>query len=488
MTILEYTATRTADEFHLDDSFVRLLFGPVGCGKSVANCLEIFRRALQQEKADDGIRYSRWAVCRNTYPELKSTTIRTWLDWFPERIFGKIKYDSPIMHVISIGDLHLEILFLPLGCDDDLSKLKSLELTGIYFNELQFFSEFLFEESLERVNRYPGKKLGCKITWTGAIADTNPPDAQHWIYKRFEIKSPEGQKIFKYEPAVIKVERLTENDNDSEHAYSLDGSLYIKNDNADYAMNQQAGSNYWLNLVKSHNDDTIKVSYMGHYGIVRKNRRVYPEYNDQIHCVENLSYHRATELGMGWDFGNTPAVVLCQLSVHGHFMILDELVCDGGGLDAFCKDIVLPHLNKNYPGWHNSFLSVGDPAGVAASPTDAKTCFQILNSNGIRTKAAKTNAIIARKEAVSFFLRKMIGGRPALMISPKAIIVRQGFNGDYFYRRVNVKHDERYKEEPDKNFASHPHDALQYIAMEYQALYERPVGVKREALTGTLIS
>ena len=486
MSLLDYTSTLTADDFHLDNSFVRLLFGPVGCGKSFANCMEIFRRALEQEPASDGIRYSRWAVCRNTYPELKSTTIRTWLDWFPEKIFGKIKYDSPITHVIRIGDVHLEVLFLPLGCDDDLSKLKSLELTGIYFNELQFFSEFLFEESLERVNRYPGKKLGCGITWTGAIADTNPPDSQHWIYKRFEVLSPEGQKIFKYLPAVLKVEKLKYDS--QEHAYSLDGTLYIKNEKADYAMNQQAGSHYWLNLVKSHNDDTIKVSYMGEYGLVRKNRRVYPEYNDQIHCVQNISYHKMTELGMGWDFGNTPAVVFCQLSVHGHFMILDELVCDGGGLDAFCQEIVIPHLNRNYAGWQKNFKSVGDPAGVAPSPTDAKTCFEILAKNGIRTRPAKTNAYTPRREAVSFFLRRMIGGRPALMISPKAIVVRQGFNGDYYYMRVNVKHDERYKEEPDKNFASHPHDALQYIAMEYQDIYERPLGVNKEGLTGTLIS
>lgn len=490
MATLDYTATQTADEFHLDDSFIRLLFGPVGCGKSVANCLEIFRRALQQEKAIDGIRYSRWAVCRNTYPELKSTTIRTWLDWFPEKIFGKIKYDSPITHVIRMGEINLEVLFLPLGCDDDLSKLKSLELTGIYFNELQFFSEFLFEESLERVNRYPGKKMGCGITWSGAIADTNPPDAQHWIYERFEEKSPEGQKIFKYDPAVLKVTQLP--GEEEEYAKSLDGSIYVRNKEADYTKNQQAGCNYWLNLVKSHNDDTIKVSYMGQYGILRNNRRVYPEYNDSIHCVENLNYQRLTELGMGWDFGNTPAVVFCQLSVHGHFIILDELVCEGGGLDAFCKETVIPYLNKNFAGWKNNYKSIGDPAGIAPSPTDAKTCFEILGKNGIRTFPARTNAPLPRREAVSFFLRKMAAGRPALMISPKAIVTRKGFNGKYYFKKIqvkNIKDDEmRYKEEPDKNFASHPHDALQYIAMEYQKICDSPSVKLDVSLKGNLIS
>lgn len=133
-------------------------------------------------------------------------------------------------------------------------------------------------------------------------------------------------------------------------------------------------------------------------------------------------------------------------------------------------------------------MSVGDPAGIAEGPTDAKTCFQILAKNGIRTSPAKTNAPIPRKEAVSFFLRRMSAGRPALMISPRAIIVRKGFNGDYYYTRVQVKHDERYKDVPDKNYASHPHDALQYIAMAYQDICERPKESFNGSLTGNLIS
>ena len=70
--------------FMKSDVFFRGLRGPVGSGKSVSCCVEIFRRALQQEKAPDGKRYSRWAVIRNTNPQLKTTTIKTWLDWFPE--------------------------------------------------------------------------------------------------------------------------------------------------------------------------------------------------------------------------------------------------------------------------------------------------------------------------------------------------------------------------------------------------------------------
>ena len=70
-------------DFMKNTTFFRGIRGPVGSGKSVACCVEVFRRALEQEKSPDGIRHSRWAIIRNTNPQLRTTTIKTWLDWFP---------------------------------------------------------------------------------------------------------------------------------------------------------------------------------------------------------------------------------------------------------------------------------------------------------------------------------------------------------------------------------------------------------------------
>lgn len=485
MTSVTYNATKTGSRFHRSDSFVRLQLGPVRCGKTVSNCMEIFRRAAQQEQASDGKRYSRWAVFRNTYPELRLTTIKTWLDWFPEQIYGKVRWIPPITHMVEFKDIRLEVIFVSLDRPEDISKLLSLELTGAYFNELQFIDEVIFDAALKRVCNYPPKKMNVAITWGGVIADTNPPYVDHWIYRRFEEKRPSNHQIFKYEPAVVRVPSDYSGPYKSD--ISIDGGRYIQNPEADYIKNIQA-KDYYLNSVLSSTEEDIKVYLQGEYGLVRKNKRVFPEYNDLIHCVKDLTYQPRTQLGMGWDFGNTPSIVITQLSVHGYFMVLDELCCEGGGLDEFCSEIVVPHLNRNYQGWEKNHLSVGDPAGIAKSPTDAKTCFQILAKHGIRTKAAKSNNLTARKDAVSYFLRKMSGGRPAFMIDPKAVILRKGFNGDYHYLRIKVANDERYKEEPDKNYASHPHDALQYIAMEYQSIYEVPKNVSLDSVCGTLIA
>ena len=40
--------------FMKDDSFFRGIRGPVGSGKSVGCCVEVFRRALEQKPNEDG--------------------------------------------------------------------------------------------------------------------------------------------------------------------------------------------------------------------------------------------------------------------------------------------------------------------------------------------------------------------------------------------------------------------------------------------------
>src|SRR3546814_8869250 len=50
-----------ARAFMTSDAFVRGIRGPYGSGKSVACCMEIFRRANGQRPGQDGVRHSRWA-------------------------------------------------------------------------------------------------------------------------------------------------------------------------------------------------------------------------------------------------------------------------------------------------------------------------------------------------------------------------------------------------------------------------------------------
>ena len=162
-----------------DDSFFRGIRGPVGSGKSVACCVEVFRRALSQKKNEKGIRKSRWAIIRNTNPQLRTTTIKTWLDWFPETTWGNFRWEVPYTHYIRKGEVDLEVIFLALDRPEDVKKLLSLELTGVWINEARELPKSIVDACTMRVGRFPSMREGGP-SWTGVICDTNAPEEDHW--------------------------------------------------------------------------------------------------------------------------------------------------------------------------------------------------------------------------------------------------------------------------------------------------------------------
>ena len=115
----------------------------------------------------------------------------------------------------------------------------------------------------------------------------------------------------------------------------------------------------------------------------------------------------------------------------------------------------------------------GDPAGNQKAQTDEKTCFQEVRNAGLQIRAPgdKSNSFPARRGAVAWFLSKLTGGQPAMLLDPCCSVLRKGFNGGYKYRRIQVTGEERYTEEPAKNKYSHPHDALQYACLGTRGRY-----------------
>jgi hypothetical protein len=473
-----YNATATAKEFHKDPSFVKILRGPVGTGKSVSSLISIWAYAKQQQPGYDGIRRTRWAVIRNTYPDLKTTTIKTWLTWFPEEYFGKIKWDSPIVHRIRLDDIDCEVFFMPLDEPDSIKKLMSLELTGVYINEAQFIERGVFEIAQQRVDRYPPAIYGAPITWTGVLMDTNPPSTRHWIYEIFEKSKPQGFKMFSYEPALIKVDQVP---NDGGHAISLDGTIYINNPNADYRWVQN-NPDYWLKLVWGYTDDQINVYLLGNYGYVKNGKPVYPEYNDKLHHTERvLKYNPQVELGLGFDFGLTPACAIVQLTPRGQFQVIDEVWSEDMGLRQFLEDMLIPHLSRHYPGWKDNYVSRHDPSGGSGVQTDKKTCEDILKEFGIKSVGAHTNDPTARRDAVKYFLGRMTDGEPGIMVSSKCEMIRAGFQGEFKYPRIMGGEGERYHEKPLKNIYSHIMEGCEYIAMNYARVTKKPENTGKKA-------
>ena len=172
-----------AKAFMKDESFVRGIRGPVGSGKSVTCCMEIMRRAVNQAPNSAGVRRTRWAVIRNTNPQLKTTTIKTWRDWFGDEV-GKFVWSPPYTHLVnfSLADktsVECEVIFLALDKQEDVKKLLSLELTGVWLNEARELPKSIVDACTMRCGRFPSMRDGGP-SWYGVIMDTNSPDETHW--------------------------------------------------------------------------------------------------------------------------------------------------------------------------------------------------------------------------------------------------------------------------------------------------------------------
>jgi len=447
-----YIPTNTGNIAHQSDDFVRVIMGPYGSGKSTWAVTEIIRRACGMPVWSSGRRRSRWGIVRNTSGELSTTTLATWLAWFDE--LGDIrKRQKPIMtyeHTFNDGHgiVELELLFIALDRPEDVRKIKSLELTGCYINELSEVPQAALAHMKGRVNRYPSKAFCHVPYWSGIIADTNPPEDDHWIYKDFELSKYDNHRLFKQPPGLLR------HDN-----------KWVRNPDADNA--DHLPDNYYEMLAEGQSQEFIKVFCLGEYGSVGFGKRVYSEFNPDFHAVESLNAIQGEKLIIGWDFGLTPACVVIQLSARGQLLILKEYVGDGMGIRTFADSIVIPSIAKDFP-YCKIGLSIGDPAGNARNEIiEEMSCIGELNSLGISTNSARTNDIDPRLGSVRYFLNKMVDGKPGLLLDRRNCpTLFKGFVKDYVYARIAVSGEERFKDKPNKNMSSHPMDALGYACLE----------------------
>jgi hypothetical protein len=470
LTSIEYVpAGPVAEAFHRSEAFVRGLMGPVGSSKSSACCLEMFTRACEQ-KAFQGVRRTRWAVIRATYPELKSTTIRTWQQWFPDTV-APMKWDAPISSMVRLPladgtRVELEVLFFPVETPAEIEKLSSLEITGAWINEARELPVDVLNKLTERVGRFPPVKEGGP-TWRGVIMDTNPPDDDGWWYGLAEDSDEElkGQ-MSEIEGKMRELGFLAPNQPLYEFFKQPGGLIEIDgklepNPKAENISNLDGGYAYYYRQAAGKRKNWIKAQVCGQYATVSSGKPVYEEYNDEIHC-KPIEPIRGLPILVGMDYGRTPAAALCQQKKNGQFRIFDEVVAKGMGVRVFARDWLKPYLAQHYKDFQ--IVIIGDPSGSDGRDTEESTCFSILHEEGLSAVPALTNESTARIEALADPMNKMIDGEPGFLISPRARMIRKGLNGGYCYDRVQVSGD-RYKDVPAKNQYSHPVEAAQYSAL-----------------------
>lgn len=469
-----------AKAFHSSEAFIRGLMGPIGSGKTVACIFEILRRAMQQEPDSDGIRRTRFAVIRNTMPDLRNTTIQSWVEWLPAD-YGKFTWSVPLKHRIKTKELDIEIIFLGLDNEDDVRKILGLELTGAWINEARFVPKNILDALTGRIGRFPKKENGKGgATWKGIIMDTNPPDTEHWWYKwatHSDLKMEEDtnriEKDLVRTGAFVPGQKLVE-------FFSQPSGLSPEAENL---KNLPLG--YYQTASVGKDEDYLKVYIHGEYGFVAEGRPVYPMFRHHLHVSPKpLAPVEGVPLLIGVDLGLTPAAVIGQRLVDGRWLILDELVTDDCGTIRFA-DLLAAHIARKYPD-HNVSAGWFDPAGTVRSQNDEKTPWDILKQH---TKwkwwPAPSNDFEVRREMVVNALNRLVDGNAGISLSPTCNVLIKGCVSGYHFKFVRSSNTAQVHEAPAKNRYSHVSEALQYLFLgggEHDVVFNRKKRDKRKVL------
>ena len=460
---LDFSQSPTVWRFLNDDSFVRGLLGPVGSGKSYASAAEIMLRAVKQAPSPlDNTRYTRFVIVRNSYPELRTTTIKTWNELFPENTWGPMRWSPPITHHIKlpprpgVPGIDCEVIFLALDQPKDVRKLLSLELTGAWVNEARELPKAVIDGLTHRVGRFP-TKAHAGPTWRGIWMDTNPMDDDHWWY-RVSVKEPiRGQyrwTFFKQPGGVID----TVEGEEGQTIFAA-GKHWMDNPAAENVNNLPVG--YYAQQLAGKNLDWIRCYAQGEYVYVQEGRPVWSEYDDST-MVDDLRPKEGEEVHVGLDFGLTPAAVFAQ-KIEGRWHVLHELVSFSMGLERFTHMLV-SELNTKFR--TNRPMIWGDPAGAKRDEIFEVTAFEHLQSVGLRAQPTASNDFMVRREAGAAPMQRLVNGRPGILVHRECHRLRKSLAGGYHFKRVAMGAGyERFQDKPHKNEHSHVGDAFGYVMM-----------------------
>jgi hypothetical protein len=438
---VKYICGPVTKRFHEDRaSRVKLIIGPFGTGKTSAGAFDIIECQSRRVRPSSGIRKSRFAVVRNTYPELRDTTIKTYLDWWPPEIFGTY-HGTEKRYTIRIDDREIEIIFKALDTPKDVRDLLSLELTGAHVDEAREIHQDVVKGLLGRIGRYPSLKdtsgLDPFLTPPQITLSTNYPSTRHPLYRDFVSHRIDGYTIYEQKQ--------------SENKHNLRKGYY-EDLERDYASRP----------------DLLRTLVRGEWGVTVEGQAVYTtnEFNRAVHVSKvSMFPQEPTLIIRGWDnTGLAPAIILTYFSTWGQWRPFKEFCFKDTGIMDAAEAVIHFCLQQLPPGC--KFRDIADPAGRTRdsskqSPADYIAQKSQQMGHYIRLEEG-VQTFKVRREAVANRLTRMINGQPAILIDPSCETLIEGFEGGYAYPEIGNSGE--FKTEPMKNDYSHIHDSLQYPA------------------------
>ena len=449
MSSINYTAPKTCARFMKSDAFTRLIAGPVGSGKTTACLFELFRRACEQQPAEDGNRYTRFAIVRSTLKQLKDTVLKDITSWLEGIAEYKVS-DNTVY--INVGDVRSEWILIPLETPEDQRRLLSMQLTMAWMSESIEMPIAIMSPLAGRVGRYPSGKKGAP-SFFGLIADTNmPEEGSDWW--KFMTEPPPDAQIF------IQPGGMSEEAENLEWLTQTPETLKLP---VTDPIRKAQGRKYYERFIRSNSESWCKRYVHAQFGDDPSGTAVFREsFNYSFHVFDEVEPVSTYPLVVGLDFGRDPCAIICQPDHKGRLLVLEEIIAEDIGLELQLQRAIRPALmQERYLG--KAVVVVGDPAGKQRSTLYEETSFDMVKRHGFKAYPAPTNDIDKRINAVESWLLGQRDGGPAMLIDgPRCPLLVRALNGGYRFgkTRQGIR-----KALPDKNEFSHIIDALQYACV-----------------------
>lgn len=376
----------------------------------------------------------------------------------PREILPKLKYTDGLMDFV---ELDSRLQGFPSGSD----QMRQFTFSGMFFDEAAFWRDA--QEAYSAA--FPTTEGGGRLTMVSSAA---PGFFQRVVFDQID----KGQATFS-ESSKTDIKP-------SKRSFPMQGIEIWKNKNNRFCVME---IHYTADPAKRSPEfkERIKASlpyrdYLREYEIsweTWEGLPVYPDFDQKIHGSEvSIDPHIGLPLIRGWDFGLTPACVVCQIQGES-LVVMKEFVAFNMGVERF-SEWVLSSCKVLYPTWGDlkkDWIDFIDPSGFARKDTDESSCAQVLGGKGLKIAVGEITWT-KRLQAVEAFLTRRTKEGPNFRVSLAdcAYLVR-GFKGGYHYMDGSLNM-EANEVRPNKNEYSHVHDALQMVASGIKSLRRSKTG------------
>lgn len=453
--MINYKASPTGQAFLDSRSFLKLIMGPVGGGKSTVALMDLVQRAVTQTPFN-GIRRTKMGILRNTTAQLKATVrplIDQWLDTMTKGTMGKWRLTDNVFEArFRLPDdtiVHSEILLLAADTPDDVRRLLSLELSAAWVEECREVDPAVFEGLQGRVARFPSRAAGG-VAYPGVICSTNPPP-MGGFWHSFITKPPKNAEIFIQPPAIL-----------------VDGGINPQAENLEHL-----DPSYYDNLLEGKTEDWINVYLKNQFGAGDMGHPVFrSSFKPSFHVAKKPLMavpQSVNPLIVGCDNGLQAAATIMQRDMRGRVNVLAEAFVPDDetmGFETFLDRLLLPLLTSKFPTMRQDrIVFVMDPACWARSQVDEKTIAMAVASRHFPAIKAPTNNPERRVQAVEGLLTRQIDGEAGLLIDPEGCPhLIDALTWGYRYKKTaSGLHTTTF----DKTHHSHIAESFQYACLLY---------------------